>query len=77
MDTSCHVHRPKGLAGHETGFPWRTRTGLVVTVDLPSRLSEIFVTGVLLSNEHWFFMVVMVGRTVAATLVRVLCLPGS
>lgn len=66
MDTSCHVPRPKGLVGHEFGVPWRMRTRLTVTADLPSRLPEIFVAGILLLSEHWIFIMIMIILIVAA-----------
>lgn len=79
MDTSCHIHRPEGLVGHETGVPWRMRTGFIVTIDLPSGLLEIFVAGILLLNEHWFFMVIMVIiiAVAAITFIKLSCIPGS
>lgn len=27
---SSHIRRPKGPVGHETGVPWRMKTGLIV-----------------------------------------------
>lgn len=78
MDTSCHVLRPEGLVGHETGVPWRMRTGFIVTIDLPHRLLGIFAAGILLLNEHWFFWLIMVIIIVAAaTFIKLLCIPGS
>ena len=74
---SCHIHRPRGLVGHETGVPWGMKTGLIVTIGSQSGLPEIFVAGISLLNEHWYLMVITVIIIVAtATLIELLCIPS-
>lgn len=72
--TSSHVPRPRGLVGHKTGVPWRMKTSLIGIIVSKSELPAVFVTGILLLNERWYFMMIMVIRIAVAAALWSSCL---